>query len=174
MAKFLDALLGRTHQQPVSLDPATIAQPVPVAMVIQPPSDLTSGSALNQAAVGAWPKLLDAGAKFWSIGGWRKSVLKEVENINVPGNYGMVSSLANFGFRWRAFDGIGNLSGPAPSPYRPTYDDLVPVVWNLRIANPAAMPQMIAQKGPITVQRNPSTWEGANTASLNRKGEVLL
>ena len=173
MGKFLNAFLNRPSIQPSTVDPAATGVPVPVAMMTEPPSNLTSDAALNQAAVGAWPTLIDAGAKFWN-GGWRNSVLREVTHQNIIGNYGSISSDANYGFKWRAFAGIGNMPGPIPTPYRPTYNDLVPITWNLRITNPNIVPMSTAQTGPISVQKNPSTWLGTGTASLSKTGVTLL
>lgn len=173
MGKFLNALLNKPSIQPSTVDPAAVGQPVPVAMLTEPPSDLTSESALNQAAVGAWPTLLDAGSKFWN-GGWRQSVLREVTNQNVIGNYGSITSQSLFGFRYRAYAGVGNMPGPIPTPYRPTYNDLVPITWNLRVPNPNIIPMSTAQTGPIPVQTSPSTWLGTGTASVKNNGTTLL
>jgi hypothetical protein len=173
MGKFLDALFMKQTIQPSRIDPATIAQPVPVAMAHEPPSDLTSGAAFNQAAIGAWPTLIDGGAKFWN-GGWRPSVLREVHYQNILGNYGGETSKALFGFRFRAFNGIGNLSGTMNVPERHTYNDLIPIAWGLRVSNPNTISNTTAQKGPITIQNAPSTWQGSNTASLNKSGVTLL
>lgn len=174
MGKFLNALKNKpTPAQPSSFSPAEIAQPVPVAFIIEPPSDLTSGSALNKAAVGAWPTEIDGGAKFWN-GGWRRSVLKEVSNHNIGGNYGSITGGALFGFRYHEYVGVGNYPGPVPNPYRPTFNDLIAVDYAQRVGNPNTVPNTTAQKGPITIQTKPSTWEGSNTASLRRQNETLL
>ena len=173
MGTFIDALLNKHSPQPARIDPATIAEPVPVSMIIQPPSDLTSTSDINQAAVGAWPTLIDAGAKFWN-GGWRNSKLKEVTNRNLKGNYGSITSQVNYGFRWREFAGIASYPTPVPTPHRPMWNDLIPIVWGLRIPNPNTKTNTTAQKGPISIQTKPSTWQGSNTASLNDTGVTLL
>jgi hypothetical protein len=164
---------GAQGPAPARIDPATVAQPVPVAMLTEPPSALSSGSALNRASSG-WPTLLDGGAKFWN-GGWRQSFLKPVETVKEPANYGSRSSLADYGFRYRAFGGVGNYSNVgAKNPYVKEYNDLVPIQWGLRIPNPNIAPMSVAQQGPITVQTKPSTWQGSNTASLVRNGVTLL
>ena len=173
MGKFLDALFMKQNIQPATVDPATVGQPVPVAMMTEPPSDLTSGSSLNKTAFSAWPGLVDAGAKFWN-GGWRKSILREVSNHNDIGNYGTITSQALFGFRYRAFGGIGNLSGPMNTPWRHTYNDLTPITWGLRVGNPNTVTNTTAQKGPITVQAQSATWQGTGTASLSKSGVTLL
>jgi len=170
---FLDSLMNRTTLQPATITPAEVGQPVPVAYMREPPSDLTSGSDLNETAVGAWPTLLDGGSKFWN-NGWRKSFLKEVSNQNIPGNYGAETSQAHYGFLYRAFVGVGNHSGPIPDPFRPTYNNLTPISWGLRVPNPNTAPNTTQQKGPITIQTTPSTWQGQSTASLTKTGETLL
>jgi hypothetical protein len=170
---FLDSLLNRPSLEPAKITPAEVGQPVPIAYLREPPSDLTSGSDLNEAAVGAWPTLIDGGAKFWN-GGWRKSKLKEISTVRVSGNYGAETSQAHYGFLYRAFTGIGNHSGPIPNPYRPTFNNLTAVTWGLRVDNPNTPSYTTAQKGPITIQTTPSTWQGASTASLTKTGETLL
>ena len=173
MGNFFNALFQRTTLQPSSVDPATVGQPVPVAMITEPPNSMSSTSAINNAAVGAWPDMIDAGYRF-DNNGWRPSVLREVSTTNVSGNYGAVTSKALFGFRSRAFGGIGNSPGPIPNPYRPMYDDLIPITWGLRVGNPNIVANATAQKGPITIQNNSSTWVGTNTASLSKTGTTLL
>lgn len=168
----LDALLNRKTVQPSSPTPMANGQIVPVAFLIEPPSELTSGSDLNRASSG-WPGMLDGGAKLWN-NNWRKSVLVEVEAHNTPGNYGLVTSQAHFGWRYRAFGGIGNMPGPIPTPYRPTWQSLVPINWGVRVPNPNINGTTTEQHGPISVQTQPSTWQGPNTASLMKTGEVLL
>ena len=175
MGSFLNALMnkGASTPSPAQVDPATVAQPVPVAMMTEPMSDLTSGSALNQAG-SQWPELDDAGQKYWN-GGWRKSVLREVSNRNEPGNYGSETSKANFSFRYRAFAGIANYANEGfKNPYIKHYNDIVPIQWGLRIPNPNIIPMSTAQTGPITIQSTPSTWQGSSTASLVRNGVTLL
>ncbi len=175
MGKFFNALTNKQTQQPAQVMPMSVppAQPVPVATIITPPSKLTSDAALNQAAVGAWPSMLDGGAKFWN-GGWRPSFLREVSNHNIPGNYGSVTSMARYGFRWSKYVGVGNYPGPVPNAYRPTWQDLIPIQWGLRVSNPNVTPTYTNQTGPIVVQHKPTTWQGTGTASVNNTGEVLL
>ncbi len=173
MGKFFNALYNRQVQQPAQVNSATTGQPVPTATISTPPSKLTSDAALNQAAVGAWPAMIDGGAKFWN-GAWRPSVLREVSNHNIPGNYGSVTSMARFGFKWRKFVGVGNYPSPVPNAFRPTYNVLDPIQWGLRVANPNVTPTYVAQTGPIVVQTQPTTWQSPNTASVTKTGEVLL
>ena len=178
MGKLSDALLNRKPLKGSfpNNGMAAVGQPVPVAQITEPRSDLSSGSDLNRAS-SAWPStFVDGGAKFFTIGGWRKSVLREVTNKNVIGNYGSVTSDANFGFRWAAFANTIGLSGSGPirDPERPTWQSLIPISWHLRVANPNTKTNTTAQKGPITVQTTPTTWEGPSPASLNRSGVTLL
>lgn len=172
MAKFFDALFYRSPPPTAQLSNVTTAQPVPVANAIEPPSDLTSGSSLNETAFSAWPRLLDANHKY--RGGWVPSVLKEVYNKNIAGNYGLETSKAHFSFRYQAFPELAGSPIPIPNPYVHEYNDLVPIVWGQRVPNPNTQPNTTAQKGPITIQATPSVWQGSNTASLSRTGEVLL
>lgn len=173
MGKFFNALFQRTELKPSSIDPAETGVPVPVAFITEPPNGMTSTAAINNAAVGAWPDMIDAGYRFEN-NGWRPSVLVEINNQNIPGNYGAVSSKALFGFRSRAFGGIGNSPEPIPTPYRPTYNDLISIVWGLRVGNPNLVTNTTAQKGPITIQSTPASWPGSNTATLNKTGVTLL
>lgn len=176
MSKLLDALMMRPTSMSARvapLTPAEIARPVPVAFIREPPSDLTSGSDINEAAVGAWPTLIDGGFKFKN-GGWRKSVLRNVIVEKEDANYGGVTSETNFGFLWREFTGIGNHSGPIPSPYRPTFNNLTAISWALRVPNPNTKTNTTAQKGHQSVQTKSSTWNSPTTASLTKTGETLL
>ena len=171
--KFFDALMGKVSYSPSTVDPATVAQPVPVAMMTEPPSDLSSGSAINQAS-SAWPELVDGGAKFWN-GAWRKSVLKQVIVVKEDANFGSETSKANFGFLYRAFAGTANYPNEGfTNPHIKKYNDLIPITWGQRIPNPNIIPMSTAQTGPITIQTTPSTWQGSNTASLIRNGVTLL
>ncbi|HEY1645944.1 MAG TPA: hypothetical protein VGF75_06290 [Candidatus Saccharimonadales bacterium] len=171
--KFLDALMSKPPAAKAQISPAEVGQPTPIAFLREPPSDLTSGSDINEAAVGAWPVLIDGGFKYRN-GGWRKSVLREVSNQNTPSNYGSETSKANFGFRFREFLGIGGMPGPIPNPYRPTFNNLIAISWGLRVANPNTKTNTTAQKGPITIQTKPSSWQSSSTASLTKTGETLL
>jgi hypothetical protein len=172
----LDALLNRKTVQPSSApnpNAATTGQIVPVAFITEPRSELSSGSDLNRASSG-WPALLDSLNAKLVNGGWVPSKLREVEAHNEIGNYGMVSSKANWLFRYRAFGGIGNMPGPVPNPYRPMWQELTPITWRTLVPNANIAGTTTEQHGPIVIQTQPSTWQGANTASLMKTGEVLL
>lgn len=172
--KILDALLNKPPTMTPQITPAETGQLVPVAFLREPNSDLTSGSDLNEAAVGAWPTIVDALGLKLRNGGWRKSLLHDVSNEKVAANYGGETSNAHYGFRYRAFTGIGDHSGPMPNPFRPTFNNLTAISWHLRVPNPNTKSNTTAQKGPITVQTTPSTWQSSSTASLTKTGETLL
>jgi len=173
MGKFIDAILGRPATPPPMFtgnSAATEGQPVPVAYAHEPVSPL-SASLDNKAAVGAWPDILDAAVTKYD---WVPSRLVEVRAENIPGNYGNETSKALFGFRWRDFVGVGDYPVEGFSnPYIPEYNELVPISWGLRVPNSNTPSNTTQQKGSITIQTKPSTWEGQNTASLLRNGVVL-
>jgi len=176
MGKFIDAILGRPATPPPMFtgnSAATEGQPVPVAYAHEPVSPL-SASLDNKAAVGAWPTILDSLYVKLINKGWQKSTLVEVRAENVEGNYGNETSKALFGFNWRAFIGVGNYANEGFSnPYVPEYNELTPISWGLRVPNSNTPTNTTQQKGSITVQTKPATWEGANTASLLRTGITL-
>lgn len=172
--KILDALLGKPPTMTPQITPAETGQMVPIAFIREPNSDLTSGSDINEAAVGAWPTIVDALFLKLRNGGWAKSVLHDVSTHKVGSNFGGETSHANYGFRYRAFTGIGDHSSPMPNPHRPTFNDLTAISWGLRVSNPNTKTNTTAQKGPITVQTTPSTWQSSSTASLTKTGETLL
>jgi hypothetical protein len=172
--KILDALLNKPPTMTPQVLPAETGQPVPIAFIREPPSDLTSGSDINEAAVGAWPTIVDALGLKLRNGGWRHSVLHDVAHENSPANYGGESSKAQYGFRYRAFTGVGDHSGPIPNPYRPTFNELTAITWHLRVPNPNTKSNTTAQKGHRSVQTAPSTWQSSSTASLTKTGETLL
>ena len=172
--KFIDALLNRETYKPAQITPAEVGQMVPVAFIREPPSDLTSGSDINEAAIGAWPSIVPTFTDKLVNGGWRKSTLEEVHTQKVSGNYGGETSKANFLFRFREFVGIADYPGPVPNPYRPTYQNLTAITWGLRVPNPNTKTNTTAQKGPISIQTKPSSWQSSSTASLTKTGETLL
>lgn len=176
MGKFLNALLNKPTTAPgmfVGSSTATEGQPVPVAYAYQPPSPL-SASLDNKAAIGAWPDIDNDLTNKLVNSGWQPSRLIEVRAENVEGNYGNETSKALFGFVWRAFTGVGNYANEGFSnPYVPEYNELTPISWGLRVPNSNTPTNTTQQKGSITVQTKPATWEGANTASLLRTGITL-
>lgn len=115
----------------------------PTDLVITPRSGyvLTSGSDLNQyvAPVGdlqnPWPWTFSAAVKRM-FKNWRPNNLRVVEHHNTPANFGVHGSDPFYGSRHREFaDGIGSYPGGGaewPNPKRPTYNNLIPVVYGIR------------------------------------------
>lgn len=149
----------------------------PLEILITPGQEviLTSGSDFDNTAQSSgprylpWPRIINGMVKFFNS--WRPNRLRQVYNQNLPGNYGAVTSVANFGFRGREFYGIGSYPQPTPFPWRPMYNNLVPIVWGLRDIDPQqlAQAQELMVYGPIQV--GPNTYEPAGSASLQ---ETLL
>jgi hypothetical protein len=149
----------------------------PLEILITPGQEviLTSGSDLDNTAVSSgprglpWPSIINGMIKFFNA--WRPNSLRQVHHQNIPGNYGAVTSVANFGFRGREFFGVGSYPQPTPFPWRPTYNNLVPIVWGLRDIDPMqlAQAQELIVYGPIQV--GPNTFEPSGAASLQ---ETLL
>ena len=106
---------------------------------------LTAGSDLDVAAPSSgnrglpWSKIIDGAVKFFNS--FRPNTLQDVKTVNLPANYGNRTSVANFSFRGREFTGIGSYPGPVPVATRPTYNNLIPIVWGLRDIDPAALSQ---------------------------------
>lgn len=95
---------------------------------------LTSGSDLNRPSQQSYPKLLPSSYKFFSA--WRPALLRFVQVVKINPNAGSDMSLARFGWRHREFDGVGNYPGNVPTAHRPTYNTLIPTLFNMRVVNP--------------------------------------
>jgi hypothetical protein len=154
----------------------TSGQPVPVAQLIQPRTELTSGSSLNKTAFGAWPQLIDAGYKFYN-GGWRFLGLRAPWQQTLRGNYAGANSRPDWGFRYAHWKGIAGypLEG-FPSPYIPEYNDLIPIQWNVKVPNEntdSSTGYYNAAQGNIT-KNQPATFVPTGTASLKGTGINLL
>lgn len=175
------------------------------------PSD--SGSQLNRAQRGApWPNIIPDGTDNFTNGTKQPfNRLVEVAHHNTPGNYGMMSSLANFSYRHRVYapganvryvkTGKGSviagikqaISLPLGSvemgnaevagypgvvqvaPGKKLYNNLIPIVWNLRVNNPVAggsLGNTIQPNFVVGVFNNPMQFVAAGNASLSVKGEV--
>ena len=115
---------------------------------------LTAGSDLNVAAVSSgnrglpWPHIVGTFMRRLFKGSWRPNDLVEVAHHNTPGNYGSHGGQVGYGFRGREFGGVGNmpggnlsLSGAHSNPNRPTYNNLVPIVYGLRDIDPNQLAQ---------------------------------
>lgn len=149
-----------------------------------PPRQLTAGSDLNVTAEGPWPYLVDAIPNIdpWQ---WRPSTLREVATHNVGGNYGLVTSVANFSFRNAAFGPsqsgrmgvIGLLPNTMPNPYRPMWNNLPAAQYNLRVPSSSTVP--ISQNSNYeSINAYSLAFNQSGVASLNSTGaaqsEVLL
>jgi hypothetical protein len=131
---------------------------------------LPSGSDLNQAQSGApWPHIINGAVKFFNA--WRANGFQGTKQVKINANYGETASLANYGFRGREFGGIGNMPGPDPSAKRPMYNNLVPIVYHMRVVDPRSQAQMGELATYQKLQVGPAEFTPTGTASLK---EVLL
>lgn len=149
-----------------------------------PRRQLTSGSTLNRPAEGPWRPLIDASSiDFHDNSAWVPSVLRNPRVVKIEGNYGEVTSTANFNSRFWAFPvtnetpEIGFLPGPIPNARRPMWNNLLPVVYGLRVTNPTQT--KVYQSAQRNANRYPISGGNYNAAaSLNPSGasmqEVLL
>lgn len=171
--------LGPTVMQQLTsgsdLDRAAVPGPPPT-----PTPHLTSlagepvtsaGSDFDKASTGQpWPMIIDGAVKFFNRA--RPSNLTQVHHQNVPGNYGMVSSLANFLFRgsWVQSDegnmGVGLYPGPVPYAKRPMYDVLTPIVWGLTVIDKKQWAQMEELNQYQQLQVAPMQYTAPGSASL--------
>lgn len=148
-------------------------------------SPLAAGSSLDVAQDGApWPAIINGAVKFFNS--WRPNALREISNHNVAGNYGSETGKVNFGWRRYEFDGYdaGKLLGGSQagypgtdgSPYTPTWNSLVPIIYGLRVLNPVAggndnyktLPQSVVSQFTAPTQFTPT-----GTAALAGRGLVL-
>lgn len=153
---------------------------------VTPPGAFTSGSQWNKARIGApWPKIIDAGTRIQTD--FHPNAFREVAHHNIAGNYGSVSSIANFGYRAQEYPvtddingangpGIGGYPGSVPYPKRPMWNNLLAIIYALRVVNPVAGGSYDSQVQPSFVvgnQNNPVEFVPSGTASLSIKGESL-
>lgn len=135
-------------------------------------TELTSGSSLDVARQGApWPEIIDGAYKFFV--GWRRNNFRQVFNRNVEGNYGALSSRANYGFKASEYAGVGLTPGPMPVGTRPMYDNLIPILWGLRVVDPMSQAQLSELTNVEVVQIAPAEYTPPANASLLAKAEVL-
>jgi hypothetical protein len=151
-----------------------------------PPRQLTAGSDLNVTAEGPWPYIIDASVLTYDSGtAWRPSTLREIFNHNVGGNYGSVTSLANFNFRNAAFGAyqagkmgvIGLLPNTMPNPKRPMWNNLPSAQYNLRVPSSSRVP-IDQNTNYENINAYSLSFQQTGSASLNTTGapqtEVLL
>lgn len=146
-----------------------------------PPRQLQAGSNLNKTAEGPWLNVLDAGLviDFNDGAAWPRNNFKEIYHQNINGNYGSVSSLANFGYRGTAFPGnhpgttatIGLLP-ITPSASRPMWNNLPSAQYNLRVVNPNNVP-MTNQANIENQNAYSLSFNQAGVASLNPTGQTM-
>lgn len=151
----------------------------------KPGGDFQSGSTLDVAQSGApWPGIINGLIKFFNS--WRPNNLRQIANHNVAGNYGWRTSMANFGFRAQEFPADNPIFGGALAgypcdaiptyPWAPEYNNLVPIVYGLRVTNPVSNlgNDQTANPQSVTSQfTNPAEFTPTGTASLSIKGETL-
>lgn len=137
---------------------------------------ITAGSDLGTAQVGSpWPDLVPTG----KIGtAWRRNSFREVAHKTLAGNYGSITSIANFGFRHQIYP-VGNpwtsqagYPGPVPSAVRPMWNNVVAIVWRLRVANPTAggsLNDTVQAAYTLQSYKNPTAYTPEGTASLSYK-----
>lgn len=171
--------------------------PPPIAEY-EPPYALASGSQLNKTAVGGpyaateldsgsslsksqqgspWPPIIDGAIKFFV--GWRPNAFRQIANHNVSGNYGSKTSLANYGFRgWEFPNAQAGLpdSMVQGNGHPPEWNNLVPIIWGLRVLNPVmgGSSNLTTQPAKVVSQMTrPTDFLQAGTASLSMRNEVL-
>jgi hypothetical protein len=150
---------------------------------------LASGSNLALSRIGApWPNQINSSVKRFTS--YIPNMLREVAHVNVRGNYGMVSSEANFLYRHQEYPAAsvepgsggdywgGNIAGypgVVPSWQPPMWNNLVAIIWQLRVLNPTAGGSLNNTVQQAYVQdnasQNPAQFIPAGNASLIFKGE---
>jgi hypothetical protein len=135
-----------------------------------------SGSAINKARIGApWPALKDAATKFFNS--WRPNNFREIAHRNIAGNYGSMSSVAHFQFRYAEYpNGIAGYPGPVPVATRPMWNNLLPIVYALRVPNPVAGGAANGAMNPaqvLTTVSSPVQFTPSGQASLSYKGQAI-
>lgn len=142
-------------------------------------TELGSGSSLNESQIGSpWPNIINGAIKFFNS--WRPNGLREIANHNVSGNYGEVTSKANFGFRSFEF-GVDSIGGMPDSDlkgggHRPEWNNLIPIIWGLRVINPVAAGSAnytVQPQSTVSQMTRSTEFSPTGTASLSMKGEVL-
>jgi hypothetical protein len=145
----------------------------PASLIIQePPHEvLTAGSDLTVVAQSGGPmpspgSIIGTFMRRLFKGSWRMNKLQEVQHRNLPGNYGAISSRANFSYLGRQYDQAANSPMWIRTPKRPTYNVATPILYRLRVEDPLVK----AQSGDLiqvpVVQIGPATFVPAAVASL--------
>jgi hypothetical protein len=141
----------------------------------------SAGSQLALAQSGApWPTQIDSGIKRFTS--YRPNGYRQIFAMKVRGNYGANTSTANFAFRHQEYPasdtyhgGQAGYPGPVPTALRPMWDNLLAIIWNLRVLNPTAGGSLNSQTTPNNnnsdIYANPAEFIPGGTASLVYKGE---
>lgn len=148
---------------------------------------LTSGSDLNVTAISSgalgnpWPKIIGTFVARLFKGSWRPNELREIAHRNINGNYGSRGGEVKYYSRGREFGGVGNSPGDADgaggvsgvwrTPKHPTYNNLVPIVYGLRVIDKAQQAQASDLVQIQVLPVAPMEYPQASTASLQ---EVVL
>ena len=139
---------------------------------------LSSGSSLDKSQIGApWPGIINGAVKFFNS--WRPNGLRQIANHNVAGNYGSETGQVNFGFRSFEFgpNSLAGYPGPTPAANRPMWNNLVPIIYGLRVLNPAiagtsapytTLPQTVASQFTT-----PTSFTPTGTATLAARSVTL-
>jgi hypothetical protein len=146
---------------------------------------LTSGSSLDKAQQGApWPGIINGAIKFFNS--WRPNALRQIANHNVAGNYGSETGKANFGWRDYEFNDYASAQGggsqalypgTVANPFRPMWNNLVPLIYGLRVLNPVMNgSEQFTTQPQTTVSQftTPVDFTPTGTASLSFKGQVTV
>lgn len=140
----------------------------------------SSGSQLALAQGGSpWPTQIDSGTKRFTA--YRPNSLREIFAMKVLGNYGLNTSQANFGYRHQIYPATDTYNGsqagypgPVPSAKRPMWDNVLAIVYALRVVNPTAsgsLGNVVQAAYSTSSYQNPAEYVPAGTASLVFKGE---
>ena len=148
---------------------------------------LGSVSSLDEAQGDApWPGIINGAVKFFNS--WRPNAFREIANHNVAGNYGARSSVADYGYRNFEFDGYdGGLNGKVAGlpmaggggqgPRLPTWNTLLPIIYGLRVENPATAGSTgtgnVVPQSVVSQFTNPVEFTPTGTAVLMNRGAVL-
>jgi len=163
------APITRAFSQEASLDAQGFGQFIPPRM-----GNITRS--FDYTAIGPWPPIIDGAIANKGWQSWIPNRFRDVQVVKAPANYGGVTSLTNFGFRGTEFedrpekDLVGLYPGTVPVDTRPTYNRLYPIVWGLKITNPAqnpGKPGTLAASTQQTTNQYPMQFTPGATASLS-------
>lgn len=126
----------------------------------------TSGSTYNKTSDDSWAPLDDYANK-QSVT-WRTSFLRQEQVVKLGANYGLSGSGVRWYARGREFAGIGGMPGPIPTAHRPTYNNMEPTTYRLKVNAGANPVPNAANVNDIVWQ--PLDYPAAQNASLTFKG----